>query len=196
MSEPPEIRPGEAAGRLADYRVVDVREPSEFEGPLGRVAGSENVPLGEVGSHLESFAGGPPLLVVCRSGNRSGRACLALAERGVAGATNLAGGMIEWNEHGLPVVRRALADVQSILETLAIWLSQVKRLSAQEARACVRGRLPDPAERAPSPAAARCAVDGVLDLLRAQGEPPADAVLVNRVLQSDLARLESGAEPS
>ena len=114
------INPSEAHAHLDRYLTIDVREPNEFTGELGRIAGSRLVPLRELIAHIERgearellFGGAPgaagaepkPLLVVCRSGNRSGMACQRLAEAGIAGATNLVGGMLEWNRLGLPVER-------------------------------------------------------------------------------------------
>ena len=44
-----------------------------------------------------------PLLLVCRSGARSHRACLALQDEGFEHLTNMVGGMIAWNKAGFPV---------------------------------------------------------------------------------------------
>jgi rhodanese-related sulfurtransferase len=101
----PERDPAEVAPELARYRIVDVREPHEWTGELGRIAESLLIPLGELESRLEELRGEAPLLLVCRSGNRSGKACLRLLELGFVGPTNLVGGMIAWNEAGLPVLR-------------------------------------------------------------------------------------------
>lgn len=100
-----EVDVQEAADRLAEYRVVDVREPDEFDGPLGHVAGSELLPLAQV-AHGADTLRGRPLLLVCRSGRRSAKACEVLLERGVTDVTNLIGGMLAWNEAGLEVEGR------------------------------------------------------------------------------------------
>lgn len=93
-----------AAQHLPAFRVVDVREPSEFTGPLGHVAGAELVPLATVPDLAEELAADSrPLLLVCRSGGRSAHAAAFLAEQGATDLFNLAGGMIAWNEAGLPV---------------------------------------------------------------------------------------------
>lgn len=97
---------------LDDYHVVDVREPDEFTGELGHIAGSRLLPLGELMARVDGGedhstlfgdAGARPILMVCRSGGRSGMACARLAEAGVANATNMIGGMLEWNRVGLAV---------------------------------------------------------------------------------------------
>ncbi len=97
-----------AAARLDEYRIVDVREPDEFTGPLGHVRDSELLPLAQVAESASALRG-RPLLIVCRSGRRSGEACETLMGLGVTDVTNLAGGMIAWNEAGLPVEGRGTA---------------------------------------------------------------------------------------
>jgi rhodanese-related sulfurtransferase len=44
-----------------------------------------------------------PLLLVCRSGGRSGRATAQLAQMGFTDVTNMAGGMLAWAASGLPM---------------------------------------------------------------------------------------------
>jgi rhodanese-related sulfurtransferase len=94
-----------AASRLDEFRVLDVREPEEFEGPLGHLAGSELLPLARVAESVEALRG-RPLLLVCRSGRRSAQACETLVSLGIRDVTNLSGGMIAWNDAGLPVEGR------------------------------------------------------------------------------------------
>jgi rhodanese-related sulfurtransferase len=45
------------------------------------------------------------IVVVCRSGGRSGRAAAALAAMGFKHIINMSGGMLAWNAAGLPVER-------------------------------------------------------------------------------------------
>lgn len=86
-------------------RIVDCREPEEFVGPLGHVAGSELVPMGQLPDAAESWDRSQPLVIVCRSGNRSGHMTLALQQMGFEHVLNLRGGMLAWNEAGLEVER-------------------------------------------------------------------------------------------
>ena len=107
MTEPsptdrlPDVDPGRAAELLArgEAALLDVREPQEWA--AGRAPQAEHVPLGSL--TLAAIPPGRPLIAVCRSGNRSGKAADALAAAGVP-VHNLAGGMKAWAESGLPVV--------------------------------------------------------------------------------------------
>lgn len=90
---------------LEAARIVDVREPDEFDGPLGHIEDAELVPLATVAAAASGWARDRPLVVVCRSGARSGRAAAQLAAMGFD-VYNLTGGMTAWNAAGLPVVRK------------------------------------------------------------------------------------------
>lgn len=100
-----EVEPRAAAAVLANVRIVDVREPHEFTGDLGHIRGAELVPLGSVGGAASRWSADEALLLVCRSGGRSGRAAAALSQAGFKRIYNLNGGMLAWNEAGLPVER-------------------------------------------------------------------------------------------
>lgn len=93
--------PDEARRRLAagEAVLVDVREPDEWA--AGHAPGSLHRPLGELDP--AEFAG-RTVITTCRGGGRGGRAAEQLAGAGVD-ATNLAGGLRAWTEHGGPLVR-------------------------------------------------------------------------------------------
>lgn len=182
----PELGPETAHARLASLRVVDVREIHEFEGPLGRVPGSECVPLSSLAQASLDPAG--RWLLVCRSGRRSLTACEALRERGVADVVNLAGGMIAWNRAGLPIERTLLSDATSILRSLLAWLVQVGGGPAPAVRQQVDQWLAERAETFERVSA--CGVDFVLgrieETLRARGAPD-DLDLTIAAFRRDLA---------
>ena len=71
--------------------IIDVREPMEWT--LGTLPGAETIPLGELHRHVARLDPRRPLLMVCRSGNRSNTAAAMLTRAGFT-AANLAGGMI------------------------------------------------------------------------------------------------------
>lgn len=87
--------PPEALSTLpAGTRWIDVREPVEFDGPLGHLPGSELIPLAGLEAAAASWDREIPLLLICRSGARSGRAASALHQMGFKSLYNLAGGMV------------------------------------------------------------------------------------------------------
>jgi len=83
--------------------VLDVREQSEYD--AGHVLNAKLIPLGKLKERLgelEKFKD-QPIVVVCRSGNRSGTACSLLGKQGFAQAYNLAGGVQAWQKDKLPL---------------------------------------------------------------------------------------------
>jgi rhodanese-related sulfurtransferase len=93
-----EITVDRLAELLAEgVRVIDVREPAEFE--QARLAGSTLVPLGTVPQRVDDFRGEGPVYVICRSGGRSMQACTFLVEQG-ADVVNVTGGLMAWISSG------------------------------------------------------------------------------------------------
>jgi rhodanese-related sulfurtransferase len=82
--------------------LIDVGEPNEFAG--GHAAGARNVPFGQ----LESAKALPsnkalPLILICPSGARAGRAVAVLKKLGHENAFAVAGGTKAWREATLPI---------------------------------------------------------------------------------------------
>jgi phage shock protein E len=81
--------------------LLDVRSPEEFES--GHVEGAKLVPHDEVGARIDEIASwqdddrGKPIVVYCRSGNRSKQAKQALEQAGFTQVIDL-GGMSSWCE--------------------------------------------------------------------------------------------------
>lgn len=86
--------------------LVHVREADEWIG--GHVAGATHLPLAELGAHLADLPADSEILLVCRSGRRSASA--AILTRCGLRATNVSGGMLAWEESGLPVVTPGAAS--------------------------------------------------------------------------------------
>ncbi len=106
----PEIAAVELARRLAAASppvLLDVREPEEFVGELGHIAGALPVPLDALERRLPKLSGyhDRELVVICRAGARSATAAAMLHRLGFAQARNLTGGMLAWVRAGLPVQR-------------------------------------------------------------------------------------------
>lgn len=100
-----EVLPQVLRSHLGNVTLIDVREPDEYTGPLGHIDGAALVPLGTVPAAAGAWERDRTYVLVCRSGARSGRAAAALAAGGFTDVYNLTGGMIAWNDAGLPVVR-------------------------------------------------------------------------------------------
>lgn len=100
-----DISPRELHGALGTVRVVDVREPDELTGPLGHIAGVEPAPLATVAERAAAWRRDEPIVLVCRSGGRSGRAAEQLVRAGFSRVMNLAGGMLAYAAAGYPVTR-------------------------------------------------------------------------------------------
>jgi phage shock protein E len=77
--------------------VVDVRETGEFAG--GHYEGAINIPLGIIPLRLDEFkAMNGPIVVYCRSGNRSGMAMNLLKQAGLSEVYN-GGGILDMLVH-------------------------------------------------------------------------------------------------
>jgi rhodanese-related sulfurtransferase len=97
---PQEVSPHEAAGlAAAGAALIDVRERAEWD--AGRIAGAVWLPMSELPARLDELPAGD-LVIVCRSGARSGAVSTALIQTGRR-AANLTGGMLAWTAAGLPI---------------------------------------------------------------------------------------------
>ena len=83
--------------------VVDVSEPEEFA--AGHVAGARNVPLGQLEQRLPETVKNKtvPLILVCATGARAGRAVGVAKKLGYDKAQALGGGLKAWKDANLPV---------------------------------------------------------------------------------------------
>lgn len=86
--------------------VVDVREANEVS--AGKIKGARHIPLGQLATRvgeLEKFKD-QPILVYCRSGNRSAMAANTLTKKGFTNVNNLAGGVGAWETANLPLSKK------------------------------------------------------------------------------------------
>ena len=101
-----EVAPQWVEEHRRELQIVDVREPDEFNGPLGHVENALNIPLGRLDDpqSLARLVPQTPVVTVCRAGGRSARASLILQKAGFEQVANLAGGMLRWRAQQLAVV--------------------------------------------------------------------------------------------
>ena len=96
-----EVRQRLQAGSIT---LIDVREPDEFA--AGHVPGAVNMPMSKFNpATLPASKAEKPVVVMCRSGNRSGQIEAFLAKNGREDVRNFKGSMIEWTGTGAPVVK-------------------------------------------------------------------------------------------
>jgi glyoxylase-like metal-dependent hydrolase (beta-lactamase superfamily II)/rhodanese-related sulfurtransferase len=97
----PEIDPQWVEENASTVQLLDVREPDEFTGPLGHVAGAVLIPLGTLPERVGELSKDRPVVAICRSGARSAQAVNFLRQAGFTRLANLPGGMIRWRAEGL-----------------------------------------------------------------------------------------------
>jgi hydroxyacylglutathione hydrolase len=100
-----DIEPEELQAKLAvaaKVCLIDVREPDEFTGELGHVAGAQLMSLGTVPEKLSGVDREQTIVFICRSGGRSSQATAFAKSRGYESVYNMRGGMLLWNKLGLP----------------------------------------------------------------------------------------------
>ena len=85
----------------ADTAYVDVRDPDEFD--EGHAAGTRNIPLSEIGFHLEELLRYRHVYVNCGGGKRGQLAAKTLAYWGALDVVHVSGGFQAWFKAGLPV---------------------------------------------------------------------------------------------
>ncbi|MHB8427271.1 MAG: rhodanese-like domain-containing protein [Acidiferrobacterales bacterium] len=97
--------PAGQAVRMVNHEsalIIDVREPDEFRG--GHIPNSINIPLSALRgrlSELEKFKS-RPLIVSCRTSQRSAKAAMALRKHDFQSVHILAGGILAWQNENLP----------------------------------------------------------------------------------------------
>lgn len=85
-----------------DAVVLDVRDAAEFSS--GHIPNARHIPVLDVEkrlAELEKFKQ-RPVVVTCRSGNRSLAACGVLRKQGFTEVFSLKGGILAWQQAGMP----------------------------------------------------------------------------------------------
>jgi len=100
-----QIEPLEAVQLLnhEDSIILDVREDGEYKD--GHIIDAVHIPLGKLDqriAELEKFRE-KSIIVNCRSGHRSSNACAKLRKNGFEAVYNLKGGVMAWQNAGLPL---------------------------------------------------------------------------------------------
>jgi len=108
LSKVKQVNAAEAV-RLMDNEnllILDTREDSEFS--AGHIKGAMHIPVSQIKkriNELEKYKS-QPVLLYCRSGNRSNQTGKMLSGAGFDNVQNLAGGMMAWGTANLPVTKK------------------------------------------------------------------------------------------
>ena len=95
-----------AAGFIrSELLVLDVRSADDYEGELGHIPGTRNIPLEQLERHLPELSPylEKPVALVCTTDRRSKTAAQILVKEGFADVHVVLGGMTQWNKDALPV---------------------------------------------------------------------------------------------
>lgn len=84
-------------------QLIDVRTPEEFA--EGHLPGAKLIPVQVIQGRLSEIDPGKPVLLYCRSGNRSGTALSLLKGAGYKDVEHLAGGIKAWKAEGGEVIK-------------------------------------------------------------------------------------------
>jgi molybdopterin/thiamine biosynthesis adenylyltransferase/rhodanese-related sulfurtransferase/molybdopterin converting factor small subunit len=84
------------------FVLLDVREPHEYK--IASIPGAKLVPLGEVARRLDEFDKNADIVIHCKSGMRSAKACGILKQAGFEHVRNMKGGILAWSDQVDPSV--------------------------------------------------------------------------------------------
>ena len=86
--------------------ILDVREDNEYRD--GHIVNSVHIPLSYLNDRLKELEKhkGKPIIVGCRSGQRSSQACNVLKKQGFDAVYNLSGGIMGWKNDNLPLTKK------------------------------------------------------------------------------------------
>lgn len=91
------------AGKIlnGDVLVVDIRNQTEWD--EGHIPGAHHIMLGYLAERSREIINGQPIVVQCRSGNRSAIGASVLLAQGATDVINMQGGLRDWASAGLPI---------------------------------------------------------------------------------------------
>ncbi len=84
-----------------DVFLIDVREQWEYD--EGHIPNITLIPMNEIPARLDEIPTDKEVIVTCRSGNRSGQVTEFLRQQGFTNVHNMEGGILAWQQAGLPV---------------------------------------------------------------------------------------------
>src|SRR5204862_127357 len=105
-----DITPQQLAERLAQNEaivLIDVREPYEWD--IGHIESARHIPMQQIPKRLDEIPRDVEVVMICRSGARSGHVQHHLQQQGFTNVKNLTAGMQRWAREVDPAIRVAWA---------------------------------------------------------------------------------------
>ncbi len=86
--------------------VLDIREKADFK--AGHLVDALNIPAAQVVNRLSELEKNKtsPVIVVCKTGQTASSAAKTLKDNGFAEVYRLSGGIMEWTNNNLPLVKK------------------------------------------------------------------------------------------
>jgi adenylyltransferase/sulfurtransferase len=92
----------EKLDRGDNFVLIDVREPHEYR--IASIPGAQLIPLATVPQHLNEFDKDADIVIHCKSGMRSAKACGIFRQAGFQSVRNMKGGILAWSDQVDPSV--------------------------------------------------------------------------------------------
>ena len=104
----PSVSPQQATvlGNNDDALMLDIRSAADYK--TGRILNAKNIPFAELSkrtSDLQQYRD-KPIVLICKTGQTAASAANVLRKEGYAKVYRMTGGMLEWSNQGLPLVRK------------------------------------------------------------------------------------------
>ncbi|MFP4331366.1 MAG: MBL fold metallo-hydrolase [Spirochaetaceae bacterium] len=97
----PQLSPRELQHRAKEFEIIDVRGQDEWN--AGHIAGARHIHAGHLSRRLDDIPRDRPVVLHCQGGDRSTLGASILLHIGYTNVYNLSGGLLAWEEQGLPV---------------------------------------------------------------------------------------------
>jgi rhodanese-related sulfurtransferase len=85
--------------------IIDVREAREID--HGAIPNARHIPMATIPLRLQEISADKQIVLVCRSGARSGQCCAWLMQNGRDNVINLRGGIMAWANSGMQLGQTA-----------------------------------------------------------------------------------------
>jgi len=104
----PSVSPQQATvlGNNDDALMLDIRSAADYK--TGRILNAKNIPFAELSkrtSDLQQYRD-KPIVLICKTGQTAASAANVLRKEGYAKVYRMTGGMLEWSNQCMPLVRK------------------------------------------------------------------------------------------